>query len=118
MHPGQCFMTQTKFEMKRLIYGLALCTMWTLTHAVSNAGMWSTPIADPGATPPLACAEPIVDSEAAASPRSPVLAANANCPSDCEARLQLCLKEAKTDAIRDKCKVYFKGCLKYCSQGK
>lgn len=47
-----------------------------------------------------------------------VLAANANCPSDCEARLQLCLKEAKTDAIRDKCKVYFKGCLKYCSQGK
>jgi len=46
------------------------------------------------------------------------LAANANCPSDCESRLQLCLKEAKTDAIRDKCKVYFKGCLKTCSQGK
>ena len=47
-----------------------------------------------------------------------LLAANANCASDCESRFNLCLKEAKTDAIRDKCKVYFKGCLKSCSQGK
>jgi hypothetical protein len=118
MQPGHCFMTQIKIEMKRLLYGLALCAVWTLTHAASNAGRWTAPMADPGARPPLACALPLADSEAAASPRPQLLAANANCPSDCESRLQLCLKEAKTDAIWDKCKVYFKGCLKTCSQGK
>jgi hypothetical protein len=47
-----------------------------------------------------------------------VLAANANCPSNCESRQNACLKEANTDAIRDKCKVYFKACLKSCTQGK
>ena len=46
------------------------------------------------------------------------LAAEANCPSNCESRLELCLKEARSDAIRDKCRVYFKGCLKTCTQGK
>ena len=104
--------------MKRLLYGLALCALWTLTHAASNAGRWTALMPDEWATPPLACALPFANSEVGASPRPQVLAANANCASDCESRLELCLKEAKTDAIRDKCKVYFKGCIKTCSQSK
>ncbi len=104
--------------MKRLLYGLALCAAWTWAHAASNAGRWNTLMPDEWATPPLACVQTIANSEGAASPKPHLLAASANCPSECESRLDLCLKEARTDAIRDKCKVYFKGCLKTCSQSK
>lgn len=64
---------------------------------------------------PVCVADPGIDTS---TPADQLFAAGASCASDCESRFNLCLKEANTDAIRDKCKVYFKGCLKSCTQGK
>jgi hypothetical protein len=47
-----------------------------------------------------------------------VLAADKNCPLQCEAQQEKCLKEAQTDKIKETCKAYLKGCLKSCSQTK
>jgi hypothetical protein len=46
------------------------------------------------------------------------LAADKNCPAQCETQQEKCLKEAKTDKIKETCKTYLKGCLKSCSQAK
>lgn len=104
--------------MKQLLRGLALCAVWTLTHAARDTDTWTTPVADAQARPTSACALPPATTEAAAIQQPEVLAAASNCQSNCESRLELCLKEARTEAIRDKCKVYFKGCLRTCSQNK
>jgi hypothetical protein len=45
-------------------------------------------------------------------------AADKNCPAQCEAQQEKCLKEAQTDKVKETCKAYLKGCLKSCSQGK
>jgi len=47
-----------------------------------------------------------------------VLAADKNCPLQCEAQQEKCLKEAQTDKVKETCKAYLKGCLKSCSQAK
>ena len=51
---------------------------------------------------------------------SPLLALGAakNCPAQCEAQQDKCLKEAQTDKVKETCKAYLKGCLKSCSQTK
>jgi hypothetical protein len=46
------------------------------------------------------------------------LAADKNCPVQCEAQQEKCLKEAQTDKVKETCKAYLKGCLKSCSQAK
>ena len=45
-------------------------------------------------------------------------AADKNCPAQCEAQQEKCLKEAQTDKVKETCKAYLKGCLKSCSQTK
>lgn len=47
-----------------------------------------------------------------------VLAADKNCPAQCETQQEKCLKEAQTDKVKETCKTYLKGCLKSCSQTK
>jgi hypothetical protein len=47
-----------------------------------------------------------------------VLAADKNCPVQCETQQEKCLKEAQTDKVKETCKTYLKGCLKSCSQAK
>ena len=46
------------------------------------------------------------------------LAADKNCPAQCEKQQETCLKEAQTDKVKETCKTYLKGCLKSCSQTK
>jgi hypothetical protein len=46
------------------------------------------------------------------------LAADKNCPVQCETQRDKCLQEARTDKVRETCKAYLKGCLKSCSQAK
>lgn len=46
------------------------------------------------------------------------LSANKNCPAQCEAQLEKCVKEARSDKVKETCKTYLKGCLKFCSQAK
>jgi hypothetical protein len=46
------------------------------------------------------------------------LAADKNCPAQCETERDKCLREARTDKVRETCKAYLKGCLKFCSQAK
>jgi hypothetical protein len=108
----------TKIEMKQLVCGAILCAVGIYAMAASSPGRLIGPSTEPMTVTPLACAAQDAGTVRADTDTPQLLAANANCASDCESRFNLCLKEAKTDAIRDKCKVYFKGCLKSCSQGK
>ena len=98
-----------KIEIRQLLCCAALCTFGTFAIASSSSGGWTGPVAESQATS---------DAVRAAGVAPELLAANASCPSNCESRQNACLKEAKTDAIRDKCKTYLKGCLKSCSQAK
>ena len=98
-----------KIEIKQFLCCAAFCTFGTFAIAASISGRWIGPVTESPATS---------DAVRAAGVAPVVLAANANCPSNCESRQNACLKEANTDAIRDKCKVYFKACLKSCTQGK
>ena len=98
-----------KIRIKQLLCCVAFCTVGTFAIAASSSGRWIGPVTESPVTP---------DTDGPAGVAPVVLAANANCPSNCESRQNACLKEAKTDAIRDKCKTYLKGCLKFCSQAK
>jgi hypothetical protein len=98
-----------KIEIKQLLCCAAFCTVGTFAIAASSSGRWIGPVTESQATP---------HAGRAAGVAPVVMAANANCPSNCESRQNACLKEAKTDAIRDKCKTYLKGCLKSCNQAK
>ena len=104
--------------MKHLLCTLALSALGFCATAASNSGQSQCLPAEKWAAQPLACAALSTETVDEARPASQWVAADAGCQGNCESRLDLCLKEAKTDAIRDKCKVYFKGCLKSCSQGK
>jgi len=104
--------------MKLLFCAIALCILGSSASAASNPGRPQCLPAEKWEAQPLACAALSTETVDEAGPRSQRLAADASCQSNCESRMDLCLKEAKTDPIRDKCKVYFKGCLKSCSQGK
>ena len=46
------------------------------------------------------------------------LAADKNCPAQCETQRDKCLQEARSDKVKETCKAYLKGCLKFCSQTK
>jgi hypothetical protein len=98
-----------KIEMKQRLCCAALCTFGTFAMAASSSGRWIGSVTE---------AQTTSEAERAPGAGTDVLAANTNCPSNCESRQNVCLKEANTDAIRDKCKVYFKACLKSCTQGK
>lgn len=104
--------------MKSFFCAMALCILGSSAVAASNPGQSQCLPAEKWPAQPLACAALSTETVDEARPASQRVAADAGCQSNCESRLDLCLKEAKTDAIRDKCKVYFKGCLKSCSQGK
>jgi len=105
-------------EMKQLLCAAALCIVGACALAANNPGEWQCPPAKSMATQPAVCAAQTPETVGTAGTTSQWLAADAGCQKNCESRLDVCLKEAKTDAIRDKCKVYLKGCLKSCSQGK
>ncbi len=107
-----------KIDMKQLVCGAVLFVVGIWALAASSQGRLIGPSAESVPVPPLACAANNAALPGAATDTPQLLAASANCASDCESRLNLCLKEANTDAIRDKCKVYFKGCVKSCSQSK
>jgi hypothetical protein len=104
--------------MKHLLCALALSALGAGALAASNPGQSQCLPAEKWEAQPLACAALNTKTVDEAGPTSQWLAADAGCQKNCESRLDVCLKEAKTDAIRDKCKVYLKGCLKSCSQGK
>jgi len=107
-----------KIDIKQLVCGLVLCVAGICAVAASSPGRLIGSSSDSVPVPPLACAANNAALPGAATDTPQLLAASANCASDCESRFNLCLKEANTEAIRDKCKVYFKGCLKSCSQSK
>jgi len=98
-----------KIEMKQLLCCAALCTFGTFAVAASSSDRWIGPVTE---------AQTTSEAERAAGAGTELLAVMTNCASNCESRQNVCLKEANTDAIRDKCKVYFKACLKSCTQGK
>ncbi len=104
--------------MKQFLCVAALYTLAGFALAASNPGRSTADQWEPRCTTLPACITQSAEAEGQTPVAAQTVAADAGCQSNCESRLDLCLKEAKTDAIRDKCKVYFKGCLKSCSQGK
>ena len=104
--------------MKHVLFAMALCAFGTYAATASDPDLSSSVLAPAMSKQPSACAARVTDEGCADGAKPQWIAADAGCQNNCESRLSLCLKEANTDAIREKCKVYFKGCLKSCTQGK
>jgi hypothetical protein len=104
--------------MKQFFCVAALCTLMGFALAASSPGGTMVEQWKPPCTRLPACITQSAEVGGQTPVAAQMVAADASCQSNCESRMDLCLKEAKTDPIRDKCKVYFKGCLKSCSQGK